>query len=207
MVCAVEHREIQNILFVRRRFIFQEGLFERFPDRDPEGIQSPKRQISDSLEEAMAKKETRKCVKLTRHNDSVLRMFVGFVLHESLRVHSTHQDVTHFERAQAYPENMVENCADTRKGGKCEKQFNDECRTFVYQHRMKRHFTWASRNHRAHVTTCRTNREDREKEHTHGFLHNCQPPACQGIPVATRDRSERTQCQAKKTGDNEQTNA
>ena len=44
-----------------------------------------------------------------------------------------------------------------------------------------------------------------EKECTRGFLHNCQPPACQGIPVATTDRSEMTQCQAKKTG--EQTNA
>ena len=52
----------------------------------------------------MAKKETRKCVKQTRHNDSVLRMFVGFVLHESQRVHSTHQDAAHFERDQAYPE-------------------------------------------------------------------------------------------------------
>ena len=36
---------------------------------------------------------------------------------------------------------------------------------------------------------------------------NCQPPACQGIPVATTDRSEMTQCQAEKTGDIEQTNA
>ena len=52
-----------------------------------------------------------------------------------------------------------------------------------------------------------TNREDAEKDNTHGFLHNCQPPACQGIPVATTDMSEKTQCQAKKTGDVEQTNA
>ena len=36
---------------------------------------------------------------------------------------------------------------------------------------------------------------------------HCQPPACQGIPLATTDRSEMTQCQAKKTGDNQQTNA
>ena len=88
----------------------------------------------------MAKKETRKCVKQTRHNDSVLRMFVGFVLHESWRVHSTHQDVAHFERAQAYPEYMVENCAHARKGGKCEQQLNEGCRPFIFQHRLKRQF-------------------------------------------------------------------
>ena len=39
-------------------------------------------------------------------------MFVGFVLHESEMVHSTHQDVAHFERAQAYPEHVVKNCAE-----------------------------------------------------------------------------------------------
>ena len=51
-----------------------------------------------------------------------------------------------------------------------------------------------------HMSSCAgTNREDAEKDNTHGFLHNCQPPACQGIPVATTDRSEMTQCQAKKT--------
>ena len=41
---------------------------------------------------------------------------------------------------------------------------------------------------------------------THGFLRRCQPPpACQGIPEATTDRSGRTQCQAYKTGNIEQT--
>ena len=39
---------------------------------------------------------------------------------------------------------------------------------------------------------------------THGFLRKCQPPACQGISVATTDRSGRTQCQAEKTGNVEQ---
>ena len=39
-------------------------------------------------------------------------MFVGFVLHESERVHSSHQDVAHFERAQAYAEHVVKNCAE-----------------------------------------------------------------------------------------------
>ena len=33
--------------------------------------------------------------------------------------------------------------------------------------------------------------EKTEKEHTHGFLHSCQPPACQGIPEATANRSEK----------------
>ena len=45
------------------------------------------------------------------------------------------------------------------------------------------------------------------RRNTHGFLHKCQPPACQRIPVATTDRSGWTQCQAEKTGDIEQTNA
>ena len=50
--------------------------------------------------------------------------------------------------------------------------------------------------------------EENEKKKTrHGFLFQYQPPACQGIPVATTDRSEMTQCQAEKTGDIEQTNA
>ena len=44
-----------------------------------------------------------------------------------------------------------------------------------------------------------------KKEHTHGFLHCCQPPACQGIPVATTDRSEWTQCHDYKTGKPERT--
>ena len=34
----------------------------------------------------------------------------------------------------------------------------------------------------------------------HGFLRKCQTPACPGNPVATKDRSGRTQCQAEKTG-------
>ena len=40
---------------------------------------------------------------------------------------------------------------------------------------------------------------------THGFLLKRQPPACQRILVATKDRSGWTQCQAEKTGDIEQT--
>ena len=40
---------------------------------------------------------------------------------------------------------------------------------------------------------------------TRSFLRKCKPPACHEIPVATKDRSGRTQCQAKKTGNNEKT--
>ena len=43
VVNAVEHRDIHSIMFVRRVAVYedpllQEGLFERFPDRDPEGF-------------------------------------------------------------------------------------------------------------------------------------------------------------------------
>ena len=41
-------------------------------------------------------------------------------------------------------------------------------------------------------------------ETTHGFLRKCQPPACPRNPVATKNRSERTQCQAKKTRNTKQ---
>ena len=40
----------------------------------------------------------------------------------------------------------------------------------------------------------------KRRGNTHGFLRKCQPPACPRNPVATKDRSGRTQCQAKKTG-------
>ena len=89
----------------------------------------------------------------------------------------------------------------------CEKQFNEGCRTFIFQHRVKDLPRKLSETTRHKSSRAGTNREDAEKENTHGFLHNCQPPACQGIPVATTDRSEITQCQAKKTGDIEQTHA
>ena len=45
------------------------------------------------------------------------------------------------------------------------------------------------------------------RRNTHGFLLKSQPPACQGITVATTDRSGWTKCQAEKTGDIEQTHA
>ena len=40
---------------------------------------------------------------------------------------------------------------------------------------------------------------------THGFLLKCQPPACQGTPVATTDRSGRSQCHSCKMGNIEHT--
>ena len=40
----------------------------------------------------------------------------------------------------------------------------------------------------------------KRRGNTHGFLRKCQPPACPRNPVATTDRSGRTQCQAEKTG-------
>ena len=43
-------------------------------------------------------------------------------------------------------------------------------------------------------------KEEKERKTAHGFLRKCQPPACPGNPVATTDRSGRTQCQAEKTG-------
>ena len=46
------------------------------------------------------------------------------------------------------------------------------------------------------------NNEKTEKKNT---LRKCQPPACQKVQVATTDRSGRTQCQAKKTGNIKQT--
>ena len=44
-----------------------------------------------------------------------------------------------------------------------------------------------------------------KRKNTHGFLLKRQPPACQRILVATKDRSGWTQCQDEKTGDIEQT--
>ena len=44
------------------------------------------------------------------------------------------------------------------------------------------------------------NRMEEKWRTTHGFLRKCQPPACPRNPVATTDRSGRTQCQAEKTG-------
>ena len=58
-----------------------------------------------------------------------------------------------------------------------------------------------------HIADSKEQLKRRRRNNSRGFLHKCQPPACQGSPVATTDRSGRTQCQAKKTGDNEQTTA
>ena len=38
------------------------------------------------------------------------------------------------------PNIWSKNSADSRRGGKSEKQFNEGCRTFILQRRLKRHF-------------------------------------------------------------------
>ena len=69
---------------------------------------------------------------------------------------------------------------------------------------LKRNSSQAVRPHKAH----RSSKERmRRRSITRGFLRKCQPPACQGVPVATTDRSGRTQYQAKKTGHIEKTTA
>ena len=52
----------------------------------------------------------------------------------------------------------------------------------------------------------RTNGRTNRKHHAR-LPAQCQPPACQRVPVATIDRSRRTQCQTKKTGNIEKTTA
>ena len=107
VVCALEHKEIHSVLPVRK----VTADFERFSDRDPQGFaltypawhrNSLNKEINQRKPEgAVAKKDTRKCMKQTRHNDSVWSKFVGLVLHvlhQCWKVHSTHQDVSRFER-------------------------------------------------------------------------------------------------------------
>ena len=139
-------------------------------------------------------------------NEPLLGKFVWFVLHQSLRIHSKHQDETHIERLQAYPDCVVENCEWGKKGIVCEKQIYKGSRTFVSPHRLKRPSSQAVRSHQAHRGSKGQSRR-RRRSNTHGFMHKCQPPACQGITVARTDRSGMTQCQAEKTGNVEQSNA
>ena len=120
VVCAVEHREIHNVLSVRRVTadedpLLHEGLFERISDKDLEGIpltypawqrnsfnkQINYRQTRGSNREH---KKAHWCMKQTQHNESVLGMFVRSRYPQWWKAHSTHQDVTHVERARAYPE-------------------------------------------------------------------------------------------------------
>ena len=86
----------------------------------------------------------------------------------------------------------------------CEKQNYEGSRTFIRPLLLKGHSSQAVRTHKAHCGSKEQLRR-RRRSNTHGFLRRCQPPACQGIPVATPDRSGMTQCQAEKTGNIEQT--
>ena len=140
VVSAVEHREISNILFV--------GRFAA--DEDPEGFpltypawhrNSITKKTNQQITRGSNGLKLTTCVKHTRHNDSikdVRRIRSPPILEGTL----THQDVTHFERAQAYPEYMVEKkkkVQDVREGKVWNgKQFNDEYRAFIFQHRVKR---------------------------------------------------------------------
>ena len=69
----------------------------------------------------------------------------------------------------------------------------------IHPHLLKRNSSQAVRPHKAHRNS-KGQMVRRRRSITRGFLRKCQPPACQGNPVAITDRSGRTQCQAKKTG-------
>ena len=73
-----------------------------------------------------------------------------------------------------------------------------KCKSFTLQLRMTRFCSMAAWT-TLQTSTGTENREDKEEGNTHGFLRKYQPPAC-SHPVATKDRSGRTQCQAEKTG-------
>ena len=108
----------------------------------------------------------------TQHNESVLGKFVGFVLHQSWRVHSTHLDVLHFEHAQPYPEQIIKNTVahgmedrinltnlqDPQISAALEETYLEDC--------LKP------------PGTCRhvQNKSRRMRRHTYGFLDNCQTP-------------------------------
>ena len=74
------------------------------------------------------------------------------------------------------------------------------CKTFKTQRRLKRNYS--QRCLRPPGTCHHMQNQSRRnwRRTTHGFLRKCQPPASPGNPVATTDRSGRTQCQAEKTG-------
>ena len=94
-----------------------------------------------------------------------------------------HQDVTHFERSQAYADKMVGYGADTWT-------VEEPKSNFTYLQNL--HISTPSEK-KLHTGSRRKRRRT-----TLGFLLKCQPPACAGNPVPTTDRSGR-QCQAEKT--------
>ena len=75
-----------------------------------------------------------------------------------------------------------------------------KCKSFTFQRRLMRICSMPARMTLQKSTGTEKSRREREGRNTHGFLRKCQPPACPRNPVATKDRSERTQCQAKKMG-------
>ena len=56
---------------------------------------------------------------------------------------SMHQDVTHFERAQTYPEEIVEYGADAGMW-EHQKTISRICNTFTIQRRLKRNYSQAA---------------------------------------------------------------
>ena len=90
------------------------------------------------------------------------------------------------------------------KSKKCEKQNRRRKLDTISSHHLKRNSSQAARTHAAHRNS-KGQMVKRRRSITRGFLPKCQPPACQRVPVATKDRSGRTQCQARKTGNIEKT--
>ena len=86
----------------------------------------------------------------------------------------------------------------------CEKHNYEGSRTFIRPLLLKGHSSQAVRNHKAHCDS-KEQMGRRSRSNTRGFLRKCQPPACQGFPVVTTDRSGMIQFQAEKTGNIMQT--
>ena len=103
---------------------------------------------------------------------------------------------------------MTDHCErGSKKKTQCVKNWtSEEKQDTTRPHLLKRNSSPAFRPRKAHRSS--KERMGRQRRSiTRGFLRKCQLPACQGVPVATTDRSGRTQCQAKKTGNIEQTTA
>ena len=102
---------------------------------------------------------------------------------------------SHFvERLQAYPDQMIQNCESGNWWvAQCVKKQNYEAsRTFMCPFHLKGHSSQAVRHHKARCDS-KEQMGRRGRSITRGFLRKCQPPACEGVPVATKDKSGRTQ--------------
>ena len=71
----------------------------------------------------------------------------------------------------------------------CEKQNFEESRTFIRPHLLKGKSSQDVRNHKAHRDS-KDQLVRRRRSNTRGFLRKCQPPTCQGLPVATQTGAE-----------------